>query len=226
MGAPAGLPYAPDAALDVLELVGGCNLERIEAADAVVAAKEAARIGQKEAADWAGLSLEAELARMGVELRRLGGAPGGEGAGVRVAALTTYDSRPAGTRRVDLYLGEIARKHRALLGAGAEVAPDELVELHLAHEFYHVLEFSSGRRTERLVPAMRVRGLLGARPRPARRSSEVAAHAFARAWLGRGPHPALVDALVLVASGALTAEELRRRTAWALNLLDTYQTCD
>lgn len=226
MASHTSLPYAPDAVLDLLELVGGCNLEGMEAADATAVAKDAAYVGREEAARWVGRPLEGELVRMGVELRRLGDAPGGERASVRVAALTTYDSRPAGMRRVDLYVGEIARKHEALLGLGVEMSLDDLVELHLAHEFYHVLEFSSGRRTERLVPPMRVRGLLGVRSRPARRSSEVAAHAFARAWLGHGPHPVLIDALSLVASGSLAAGELRKRAAWALDLLDTYLACD
>lgn len=226
MASYPSLPYAPDVAFDLLELAGGGNIERVEAADAVVVAKEAARVGREEAARWAERPLEEELERMGVKLRRLGDAPGGEGASVRVAALTTYDSRPAGMRCVDLYVGEIARKHEALLGVGVEMSLDDLVELHLSHEFYHVLEFSSGRRTERLVPPMRVRGLLGVRSRPARRSSEVAAHAFARAWLGHGPHPVLIDALALVASGALATGELRKRVAWALDLLDTYLVCD
>lgn len=231
MGAPASLPYASDAVLDLLELVGECDLGRVDAADAVAAARSASRLGRQEAARWAGRPLEGELARMGVEVRRLGDAPGGEGASVRVAALATYDPRPTGTRRVDLYLGEIARKHEVLLGAGAEVGLDELVGLHLAHEFYHVLEFSRDLRTEELVPPVGVRGLLGVRRRPARRAGEVAAHAFARAWAGHGPHPALVDAIVLVASGAASAEAFAARARRAHDLLgahaiDTYPTCD
>lgn len=226
MGAPASLLYAPNAVLDLIELTGWRDFAREEPADAVAAAREAARLGRERAADWVGRPLETELEKMGVEVRRLGCAPGGGGASVRVAAFTTYSSRPTGVRRVDLYLDEIARKHEALLDMGAEVSLDDLVGLHLAHEFYHVLEFSDGQRTEELVPMVRVHGLLGVRPRPPRRASEVAAHSFARIWMGRCPHPALVDALVLVASGVVSPEALQGRVNKALDLLNAYPTCD
>ncbi|MDY5271871.1 hypothetical protein [Tractidigestivibacter sp.] len=224
MGAPLCLPYVSDDVLGLLELMGYRGLERAEASD-VVAAREAALLGRGEAACWVGCSLDSELVEMGVEVRWLGAAPGGDGASVRVAALATYDPRPSGARRVDLYLGEISRKHKVLLGMGVEMGLDDLVGLHLAHEFYHVLEFSRGQRAAGLVPKVRVHGLLGARLRPPRRAGEVAAHAFARALAGHGPHPALVDALVLVGSGVVSAEALLERAARARDLLDTCLAC-
>lgn len=221
MSAPTSLTYAPDVVLDVLELVGGTDFEKTDATSAVITAREAARLGRERAIHWIGRSLEEELPKLNVELRRLEDTPGGSRATVRIAALTTYDSRPQGIRRVDLYMNEIARKHEVLLDAGLEMDLEALVELHLAHEFYHVLEFSSGQSTEKLVPALRVRGLLGMRHKSSRRASEVAANAFARAWAGRGPHPTLVDAVVLVRSGTVSAEPLQRSTIQVLNLLNT-----
>lgn len=200
---PDSLPYASPEALDVLELVGDGRAAPLSASDAARVAGAAARAGRAEARRWADVDLGRHLAEKGVEVRILGSSPSWAAAGARLCALTVYDRRRRGERRVDLYLDELSRKCALLARLGVVVCEDGLTSLHLAHEFYHFIELSERRLASELVPEVLVRGALGRRRARPARASEVAAHAFAREVTGFSLHPTLVDALARLSAGEL-----------------------
>ena len=141
------------------------------------------------------------------------------GHGAQAEARALPGGEKGGT--VELYVGEVARKRAALLASGVEVGEEEFEQLHLAHELYHALEFSDGPLTVDAVPRVRVRGLLGARPRAVARSSELAAHAFARRVTSSTLLPSWIDATFLLAEGSLERQTLIDELALVRKILGT-----
>ncbi|WP_307739402.1 hypothetical protein [uncultured Parolsenella sp.] len=201
-------------ALAMLDLMRSPLFGRLAATDAAWLALAAVQLGEGRAEKYAGADLEAELRREGVEVRRLDCDPPGLRAGWRLMAQTTF----GGDRcRIDLYGGQLAEKTCALVECGCHVGRDEVERLHLAHEFFHVLEFWEGiTADERLGPvrARRPFGLGWARRRVAS-AREAAAHAFARVHAGICVAPELTDYAVLVHEGGRTMDDVRRQLARA-----------
>ncbi len=214
----SSLPYATDDALSVLELLNDRSAASAEPSGLVRVVHAASSLGRREAIRWKGSNLTDELQRAGVEVRCMKSSPNGKGSPVRLAALMVFDRNPGKERHVDLFLDEIARKQKALAICGIEMSLEELVEMHLAHEFYHFVEFFQDRRTVELMPEVRMRGRWIGRHRRLERAGEVGAHAFAKEWTGAVLHPILLDAIVqMVLSGAMRDDfEGRVRRAWEI----------
>lgn len=202
----------------VLELGRDPSFSRAEKDGIARLVDASLELGRAEARRWRDTDLLAALARRGVLLRRLSGEGPGARAGYTLCALTTFEQGPKKERRVDLYVDVIERKWQTLCERGVEMDADDLLTLHLAHEFYHVLEFSERRMTPDVVGRLPVHGLLGTRMRRIPRTSEIAAHAFARAWTGLEPSPGLIDAIVL-APDAPSRARLEERILQAHALL-------
>lgn len=79
--------------------------------------------------------------------------------------------------------------------------------IHLAHEFFHFLEFESGSYVSQVLDSITTLKVLGLE-RKARinRCSEVAAHAFAKALLGLEVLPNYYDYRYLINTGNMTEE--------------------
>ena len=106
-----------------------------------------------------------------------------------------YDGK---IKKVDIYMSVLTDLEKAMQSIGYEVTLDELVNLHLAHEFYHFLEFYHDCRTyEQLEPlTYRVFGFIK-RTAAVRRTSEISAHMFAK-QVSRFPiHPKILDYILL-----------------------------
>lgn len=90
---------------------------------------------------------------------------------------------------------------------------DRLVDIHLAHEFYHYLEFRSGRFTnEELEPVEVFRlGSLYTKRASVVKTSEIAAHAFCKELLGLPVLPNLLDYVYLMRAGELASGQLEVR---------------
>jgi hypothetical protein len=106
---------------------------------------------------------------------------------------------------VDLHMAELSHKQSILAADGLTASLEWMVQLHLAHEYYHFLEFSQSHFVgDGLVPA-RLHGLV--RPRRLRAASEIAAHSFSDVLMDSPLRPELMDYLVLIADGLMTQEE-------------------
>lgn len=202
MGASAdNVVWAPDAVLDVYELKrekalgkADMGLMREVAARAHILGAEAARV-------WRNQDLLAELERLDVAVRMVDQTPAWSAEVGEIAAYTVAGEGGVEAREVDVYLDVIERKVAGLERCGVDAGMDDLIRLHVAHEFYHCLEFSSGEMTADVVDTVQVKGFFGVkRLRPAR-AGEVAAHAFAREVTGFPVHPVLADWIALVGDG-------------------------
>ncbi|KKO54336.1 hypothetical protein XI25_09015 [Paenibacillus sp. DMB20] len=90
---------------------------------------------------------------------------------------------------------------------------DRLVDIHLAHEFYHYLEFKSGRFTnEELEPVEVFRlGSLYTKRSGVAKTSEIAAHAFCKELLRLPCLPNLIDYVYLIGRGELSEQQFESR---------------
>ena len=86
----------------------------------------------------------------------------------------------------------------ALSEAGLEGSFEDMMDLHIAHEFYHCLEYWNGEDISRTCPTVRYR-FLGVIPRmgAVRRTREIGAHMFAKEVCRLVIHPKLLDYLLL-----------------------------
>lgn len=94
---------------------------------------------------------------------------------------------------------------RSLYANACEFAPpgialqaDEIFEMHVAHEFYHYLEFASGKTTSQRLPKIEI-AWLGRLKRHVelRETCEIAAQAFAKRFCGLKVLPTYYDLLLI-----------------------------
>lgn len=84
---------------------------------------------------------------------------------------------------------------------------EEAFRIHLAHEYFHFLEYRRGRTVAEELPDVVTLAFLGLRRRARiNRCSEAAAHAFAQTLLGLPHLPNLYDYRYLLDTGAMTQE--------------------
>ncbi len=106
------------------------------------------------------------------------------------------------------------------------ISADNIKDMHIAHELYHLIEFTDGEHTPGLLPAVtslkiggfeRISGIL--------RASEAAAHIFCMRILDLPFHPKLLDYLCLLGEGKVTRNgliEFLEEIQIAMNGLDGY----
>lgn len=122
-------------------------------------------------------------------------------------------------------LEQACRRHLPEAGLSFE----DMVDIHLAHEYYHYLEYSGHGFTNELLPPVTTLSF-----GPLRRSativrcSEIAAHAFSKEFMGVKCLPNLFDYFYMRESGQLTEDEYaalehRWRSGWeaALTAVET-----
>ncbi|MDO5399535.1 MAG: hypothetical protein Q4F17_00965 [Eubacteriales bacterium] len=106
---------------------------------------------------------------------------------------------------VEVYRDSIRELAAHSTWQGVALTTEQALEVHLAHEFFHILEYRSGSTVaDRLAPVERF-SLLGWKPTAhITRCCEIAAHAFAKELLGLAALPNLFDYLYLIETGKLT----------------------
>lgn len=107
-------------------------------------------------------------------------------------------------------------------GAGeATLSFEEALRIHLAHEYFHFLEYQQGKSVAEELPDVVTLSFLNFHRRAKiTRCSEVAAHAFAQTLLGLPHLPNLYDYHYLLDTGAMTQkafDALLKRMEAALN---------
>ena len=90
---------------------------------------------------------------------------------------------------------------------------DRLIDIHLAHEFYHYLEYKSGKFTnEELEPIEVFRvGKWFAKRSSVVKTSEIAAHAFCKEVIGLPCLPNVLDYVYLIQNKTLSVEQIEER---------------
>ena len=92
---------------------------------------------------------------------------------------------------------------------GRSLTPEQALDVHLAHEFFHIWEYRERRSiAEELEPVVSM-SFLGLRRRVhINRCGEIAAHAFAKELLGLPFLPNFYDYRYLIDTGAMTQADM------------------
>lgn len=88
-----------------------------------------------------------------------------------------------------------------------QVKQSEIEEIHLAHEFYHFLEYNIHSPVEKQLEPIEVPTLFGHKKKKyIKQCSEIACHAFAKELTGFEYFPTMLDLIFLESKGELDAE--------------------
>ncbi|OWA34282.1 hypothetical protein B9G55_18355 [Saccharibacillus sp. O16] len=162
---------------------------------------EAGREAASETSRW---TIGELLEQAGIQVRIEGSSGGMWGTALRaqidwtgkVPYITVY-------RESMRQLAEAASVYPELFG---ELTIEQAADIHLAHEYYHWLEYTSGTFTaDRLLPVEIRFGPLR-RKASVRQCGEIAAHAFAKELLGLAHLPSLLDVCYLLHQGQWNLE--------------------
>nr|WP_314638984.1 hypothetical protein [uncultured Olsenella sp.] len=171
--------------------------------------RDALEAGHVAARQWAGKDLLGTLAEHGFLLRQM------EAGVVDITTRNRMQARlvcqqDGGT--LDLFMPQLRHKSEVLTALCGDDMPKDtlswLIDLHVAHEFFHFLEHREERSVSMRMRPVRIRSLLRVRNRRLSSPSEVAAHTFAYDMAGGPVRPTASDYLVLLADGAMTGTEV------------------
>lgn len=85
---------------------------------------------------------------------------------------------------------------------------ENVIDIHMAHELYHFLEYKDGKDTGDLLPKLtRFKVFNLKKTSKIVRASEIAAHIFCKEYLGLPFHPKVLDYLYLINSGEIREED-------------------
>ncbi|WP_018752422.1 hypothetical protein [Paenibacillus sanguinis] len=112
-------------------------------------------------------------------------------------------------------------------GALGPVTFEKIVDIHLAHEYYHWLEYRSGQFTNELLEPVEC-CKIGPFRRKATvlQTSEIAAHTFCKEMLGLPYLPSLLDHMYLIQTGEIKVEQFARNVKkWKMILASMDSVC-
>lgn len=117
-----------------------------------------------------------------------------------------YDKK---CKMIDIYLPGIQKKMDALNQYGFQITLEELLEIHMAHEFYHFYEFEQDKRTYEILPKVNRKIMHVINKKSAvLKCSEIAAHRFAKIITKAPLHPKLMDYMCLIEKGVYGENEV------------------
>lgn len=168
------------------------------------------RAGQETAGRFAGCTLEELYEQYGISVRYSG--DGKHGYGVILRGQSVMG--PQGCA-VEVYRDSIQELAAHSAWNGTALTEEKALQVHLAHEFFHIWEYQEGRSVSEELEAVTTMKVLGFR-RTAHiaRCAEIAAHAFAKEFLGLPFLPNFYDYLYLMDTGKMSRsafEELSKR---------------
>ncbi|MBG9793305.1 hypothetical protein ABD76_12675 [Paenibacillus dendritiformis] len=121
-------------------------------------------------------------------------------------------------------LRNMRQAYRTVMGKGCgepEQELDRLIDIHLAHEFFHYTEYRAGQFTNETLEPIEIfkLGSWYTKRSSIVKCSEIAAHAYCKTMLNLPVLPNALDYAFLVETGAMDAAELRRRAEnWKMML--------
>lgn len=160
--------------------------------------------GRQAAGRFAGRDIQALYREGDIEIRFAGG--GKQSYGVLLRGQSVMDRTRCA---VDVYRDSIRE-----LAAHGGLTEERALEVHLAHEFFHIWEYREGRSIADELDSVVSASLLGWKRRAhIGRCGEVAAHAFAKELLGLPSLPNFYDYRYLIDTRAMTREDFDALTA-------------
>lgn len=164
--------------------------------------------GRETAKRFAGQNIRQlyEERRIGIQVRN--GGKKGYGVVLRGQAVMAREGCS-----VELYKDSLDALAQHSAYGGQSLTQEAARDTHLAHEFFHILEYMEGRSlSEELEPIVRFSFLGLSFKSRINRCDEIAAHAFAKEFLGLPYLPNFYDYLYLTGTGAMTQSDFSELT--------------
>ena len=93
---------------------------------------------------------------------------------------------------------------------GNSFTQEEIEDIHIAHEFYHFLEYKDGKDTaDLLLPVTNMKIGKFIRKSKVIKTCEIAAHAFCKEYLHLPFHPKALDFIYLINKGDISLEDFK-----------------
>lgn len=164
-------------------------------------------------------SLEDICKSRGVGVNLIAGA--GSNAGGRFRAEIYYDEKIINIMKYSIdQMYEALKNFEFNFGENERfISVENIKNMHIAHELYHLIEFTDGEYTPDLLPPVTSLKIFGFERRSGvSKASEAAAHIFCMRLLELPFHPKMLDYLCLLGTGEVTREKL-------IEFLDNIKIC-
>jgi hypothetical protein len=155
------------------------------------------------------LSLNDVCRSKGVSVNLIEGT--GSPAGGRFRAEIYYDEKIINiTKRSIDQMYDVLKKFVVYFGENKRfISADSIKNIHIAHELYHLIEFTDGEYTPDLLPSVTSVKIGGfERKTGVSKASEAAAHIFCMRLLELPFHPKMLDYMCLLVTGEVTRERM------------------
>lgn len=193
-----------DLPLGLMELRRDPMYSRIPEERRVQYAERSLSDGREAAGDTERLAIGELLERAGIAVRIEDASGGMFGSALR-AQIDWTGKVP----RIAVYresMRQLAEAASAFPGTFGELTAEAAADIHLAHEYYHWLEYTRGVFTAERLDPVEIRFGPWKRKASVRQCGEIAAHAFAKKLLNLPHLPNLLDYLYLMHIGELNKE--------------------
>ncbi|MDQ0089816.1 hypothetical protein J2T12_003229 [Paenibacillus anaericanus] len=172
--------------------------------------KESLDKGRQIGAAFAGNSVRALCQREGLKYEITG--KSGKFHQVSFRAQIDFAKAPPEITVYSASLSEMQQALEALMGHHESPDMEQLIDIHLAHEFYHYLEYKSGRFTNELLEPIDVLKLgFYTKRSSVVKCSEIAAHAFCKEITGLPYLPNLLDYVYLIENKTMSIEQFKHK---------------
>jgi len=165
-------------------------------------------MGRQMAADYMGTSVRSLCQREGLKHEIT--SKSGKFHNVSLRAQIDFATNPPEIIIYSSSLSEMQQALETVMGHQESPDLDRLIDIHLAHEFYHYLEYKSGRFTNELLEPIDVLKLgFYTKRSSVVKCSEIAAHAFCKEIMGLPYLPNLLDYVYLIENKTMSIEQFR-----------------
>lgn len=111
--------------------------------------------------------------------------------------------------QINIYQSSMEKMMQQFAQINVDLTYQEILEIHLAHEFFHFLEFNMiGITSDHLQPIKMKRLLLKNSNASVLKTREIAAHTFCLKYLNLKIHPKFLDYLFLLSNGEINEIQL------------------
>lgn len=165
---------------------------------------ESIKLGKTEGKKYKGKNLEAILKENEVEVIYVDGK---QPSNTSFSMIQSQIYFTKSEKRIELFVDIMEEKQKQMQNFDFNISVEDLKSLHLAHEFYHFLEYKRDEPTGmQLLPVSKK--LLGIFPIQAHvlRTSEIAAHQFAKEVCNLSIQPKIMDYCYQIQQGVYTKE--------------------
>lgn len=198
------LYYLNDEILSLLELKEDTVFHKIPKNKVKYFIYEASNIGREEAKKYKESTLEDLLKENGVEVIIEETCPTNR---LDIRGEIIFDKKE---KKITIYKNSMEQLYKSLNELGFKVSREKVYKIHLAHEFYHFLEFKNKKNTNELLDKVETIFIGPIKINSSiLKTREVAAHSFCKELLNLKFHPKLMDYLFLLETKKINQNDFK-----------------